>query len=288
MVILSRLPGFGQALSPHTLTARGIPILVGVVLLTAAALKIQQLSAGPTTENTLFTSRWFLIGLVECELALGLWLLIGAYPKPARRAALAAFAGFSLVALYQALTGAPSCGCFGNVPIKPWYTLLLDLAIVAVLWRWNPETLVNKCRGGASNIHSHSFRLVAIGFLFLLTGIPAAIAMNSYRPALLQSSLSVIDFGTLPQAERGEIVFWFINSHKETMEIANIDSSCACFHVDLAQRTVAGGETIRAVARLELDKEPRFSGELQPEARGWTPSGALAFSIQAHVRVVRK
>jgi hypothetical protein len=122
----------------------------------------------------------------------------------------------------------------------------------------------------------------------LLFGIPAAIAMSNRPPALLQPSVPVLDFGILAQGERDEIVFWLLNPHSEPVTIEKIESSCDCFHLDLERETVAGGETIQAVARLELDKEPHFTGELQPEARGRTASGAVAFSIQASVRVVRK
>jgi hypothetical protein len=293
MVFLSRWLGFGKALLPRTIAARGIPVLLGVVLLTAATLKTHQLATGTSQENGLFTSRWLLIGLVELELALGFWLLAGAYPKQARRMALAVFAGFSLVSLHQALTGAPSCGCFGKISVKPWHTLLFDLAAAALLWRWRPGIYKRMFiyRGGAQqqrNIRSRSFHLTALGLLFVLAGVPAAIAMNRPRPALLQSSLSALDFGTMPQGERGEIVFWLDNPNPETVEIAEIGSSCDCFRIDLDKRTVPGGEKIRAVAHLELDKEPRFSGELQPEAHGRTPAGDIAFSIQARVQVVRK
>ncbi|HZV04525.1 MAG TPA: MauE/DoxX family redox-associated membrane protein [Gemmataceae bacterium] len=289
MTLLSQSPAFGKAILPRGIFARTIPLLVGMILLTAAALKTHQFAAGPMTTDVFFTSDRFLIPLVEFELALGLLLLSGAYPKQARLAALAVFAGFCLVSLYQALTGAPSCGCFGNWSIKPWYTLLLDLAVVAVLWRWDAEAQVNICwGGGARNTHSHYFRAVALGLLFLLVGIPAAIAMSSARPPLLQPSTPLIDFGTMPQAERGEIAFWLHNPSRETVEIAKTKSSCDCLRVELDQQTVAGGERIRAVARLELDKEPRFTGELQMDIQGMTSSGAVAFSLRASVRVVRK
>jgi hypothetical protein len=293
MVFLSRCFGFWQALLPRTIPARAIPVLIGVVLLTAAALKIQQLATDASQENSLFTSRWLLTGLVEFELALGLWLLSGAHPKQARRMALAAFAGFCFVSLYQARTGAPSCGCFGKISVKPWHTLLFDLAIEVMLWRWKPgiHKRMSMFREGRSSIgtsvHTHS-RLTTIGLLIVLAGVPAAIAMNRPRAALLQSSLTALDFGTMPQGEHGEIVFWLLNPNPETVEIAYIDSSCDCFRIDLDKQIVAGGEKIRAVAHLELEKEPRFSGELQPEARGRTPAGDIAFSIQARVGVVRK
>jgi hypothetical protein len=289
MSLLSRSRNFGEAPQRilRGINARGASVLVGVVLLTAAALKTHQLATGPTAENSLFTSRWLLIALVELELALGLWLLSGAYPGLARLAALAAFAGFCLASLYQALTGAPSCGCFGNVHINPWYTLLFDLAAVVVLWRWTSAAHVNICWGGGG-ARSHSFRLIAFGLFFLLAGIPAAIAMSSPHSVLLQCSTPAIDFGTMPQAEHREITFWLLNPSQKTVEIAETKSSCECFHVDFAQRTVAGGEKIQAVARLELDKEPWFTGQLQLEAQGKAASGAIAFSIQAHVRVVRR
>jgi hypothetical protein len=50
--------------------------ILGCVLLTAAVLEGYQLAAGPVIETSFFTSRWFLIGLVEFELILGVWLLI--------------------------------------------------------------------------------------------------------------------------------------------------------------------------------------------------------------------
>lgn len=150
MFFLSRSHGFGEALRQtlRRVTARGVPVLVGVILLTAAVLKAHQLATSPTREISIFTTRWFLIGLVELELALGLWLLSAVYPKQARVAALAVFAGFCSVSLYQALSGEHSCGCFGNLPINPWYTLLFDLAAAAMLWRWTPEAFVNKCSEG--------------------------------------------------------------------------------------------------------------------------------------------
>lgn len=92
----------------------------------------------------------------------------------------------------------------------------------------------------------------------------------------------------MPQGERGEMIFWLSNPHRENIETAKIVKSCDCLHIDLDHRTVAGGKKIRAAARLELDKEPRFTGDLQVEIHGVTPSGAVAFSLQARVRVVRK
>jgi len=58
-----------------------VRILLGVILLTAAALKGYQLATEPVREIGLLNSRWFLIGVVEFEPFFGLWLLAGLYPK---------------------------------------------------------------------------------------------------------------------------------------------------------------------------------------------------------------
>jgi hypothetical protein len=53
--------GFWPALLPHTISARGIPHLLGVVLLTAAALKRHPLAIGSAQENELFHCRTLLV-----------------------------------------------------------------------------------------------------------------------------------------------------------------------------------------------------------------------------------
>jgi hypothetical protein len=83
---------------------------VGLVLLTAAAFKGYQLATEPALENGVFTSRWFLMGLVEFELLLGIWLLSGWSQRWSGCAAIGAFAGFGCYALYNVLVGADSCG----------------------------------------------------------------------------------------------------------------------------------------------------------------------------------
>ena len=57
--------------------------LLGILLITAAALKAWQLLTEPMAENSVWSSRPVLIGLVELELALGFWLLSGLFKRAA-------------------------------------------------------------------------------------------------------------------------------------------------------------------------------------------------------------
>jgi len=101
-------------------------------------LKGYQLATEPTLDKTLFTSRWFLIAQVEFELFLGVFLLSGLYKRPVWLVTLVCFIGFSCVTLYKGLSGQASCGCFGKVPISPWYTLIFDLIASGTLVLFRP------------------------------------------------------------------------------------------------------------------------------------------------------
>jgi hypothetical protein len=146
MLLLSPSRGFREVL-PRTakwLRARigpVVPAALGLVLLAAAVLKAHQLAVGSVVERDVLSSRWFLFGLIEFELALGLVLVLGLYPKPARRVALACFAAFGAVSLHRALAGKASCGCLGAIDLRPGYTFLFDLLAAAALYHWHPEVV---------------------------------------------------------------------------------------------------------------------------------------------------
>jgi hypothetical protein len=96
---------------------------VGALLLVTAGLKGYQAVTEPMAGSDIWTSRNFLILMVEFELAMGIWLVSGLFKKLAWLAGVFAFVGFSGVTLYKGLTGAESCGCFGSVHVNSWITL---------------------------------------------------------------------------------------------------------------------------------------------------------------------
>ena len=186
-----------------------VRIVLGLILLTAAALKGHQLATGPVAETSLFTSRWFLIGVVELELFFGLWLLSGLYPRRTWQAALVCFSAFACVSLYKALSGEATCGCFGRVPVNPWYTLVLDLAAAAALVLCRParraKTSPLPLSGEGPGVRAGASLLQVLGEgpgvrvclgtrlgwvlgIFLAAGIPAALAMGSYQAATLDDA----------------------------------------------------------------------------------------------------
>ena len=170
-----------------------VRIVLGLVLLTAAALKGHQLATEPVAGTGLLTSRWFLIGVVEFELFFGLWLLSGLYPSQTWQLALLCFTGFACISLYKGLSGEACCGCFGRVPVNPWYTLVLDLAAVAALLGFRPagvaESSPRPLAGEGPGVRAGPRRQVGwVLAAFLAAGIPAALAMASYQAATLDEA----------------------------------------------------------------------------------------------------
>jgi len=116
--------------------------LLGVLLLTGAALKGWQLLTEPMANNDIWSYRPFLILTVEFELALGIWLLSGLFKKAGWLATLSCFSLFSLITLYKGLSGAESCGCFGSVHVNPWITLFaIDVPAIVALVVFHPKEL---------------------------------------------------------------------------------------------------------------------------------------------------
>ncbi|HVC96324.1 MAG TPA: MauE/DoxX family redox-associated membrane protein [Pirellulales bacterium] len=149
-----------------------VSIALSLVLLAAAAMKGKQLATSLAPETSLFTTRWFLVGVVECELAFALWLLRGLFPRQTRLAAMAYFTGLASVSLYRGLTGALSCGCFGDAPVNPWLVGAMDLAAIAALAFTRPVAVANRdtVRSPAA-----ARRVGAVAGAALLLAVPAAL-----------------------------------------------------------------------------------------------------------------
>jgi hypothetical protein len=115
--------------------------LLGLLLLTAAALKIHGLGTDPIARMGIFSTAEFQLAIIVFELALAVWLLSGKQPLGSWVVALVTFTVFAAVNLYHGWVGQASCGCFGRLSpfISPWQMLGLDLFILAVLVLGRPR-----------------------------------------------------------------------------------------------------------------------------------------------------
>jgi hypothetical protein len=158
-----------------------VRILLGLLLLAAAALKGHQLLTAPVTGRSVLESRGFLVALVEVEFLLGVWLLSGLFRRAAWWAALACFSAFAPVALFKALSGERDCGCFGAVEVNPWLTAALDAAAVAALLAFRPRPTPDRRPGGQA-LHA-----AAAAALAAAVAVPSSIAMARSAPAAVSA-----------------------------------------------------------------------------------------------------
>lgn len=174
------------AIANRTSRFRVVCILISVILLAACALKVQQLSTEPVDGKGFLGYRPFLILEAEIELLLGLWLVSGLCKRLTWAMSLVCFLAFSGLTLHKALAGEPSCGCFGKLQINPWYTLILDVCVIALLLKFRPDL---KRPQPASR---PTLRFAIFALALLAAGIPSAIAMATYTPATLADDGAIV------------------------------------------------------------------------------------------------
>lgn len=250
-----------------------VRVALGLVLLVAAGLKAHQLATEPILGRGILNSPLFLIGLVEFELLLGVWLLFGLYPRYTRLAAVGVFAVFACVSLLQALRGQPTCGCFGKVAIDPWYTFAFDsVAVVCLLVIKNVRGLQRETVfGEAATVPARVWAslLVSAVILSCIGGASLWFIGQRHRTGTGQHTLIVndaaLDFGEVWCQRRFPRTLPLYNAGPQSLTITGLEASCACTSADSLPVTVRPGET--AALQLQLDLRPKraatFSGGIQ-------------------------
>jgi hypothetical protein len=87
----------------------------------------------------LISHRVIMFALIEAELLLALWLLVGGVSRTRFFIASVCFIVFAIVAGYEAINALPSCGCFGNVKVSPRITAAFDVFAIIALWFTRPQ-----------------------------------------------------------------------------------------------------------------------------------------------------
>lgn len=171
--------------------------LLGLLLLTGAVLKGYELLTEPAANTDIWSNRYFLIFVVEFELALGIWLLSGLFRKFAWLAVVACFSVFCCVTIYKGIAGYGSCGCFGKIHVNPWITLFaIDMPAVALLAIFRPKQLTVKSIIRPLELLrpwpglSHLLGVTVIGLAVITISLPV-LALN--EPAKVTSGYEVLE-----------------------------------------------------------------------------------------------
>jgi hypothetical protein len=116
-----------------------VRVLLGLVLLTAAVLKLSGLNVTAVPRAGWFAKPQVQGIAAEWKLVLGLWLLSGAYQPGAWLAAVGTFLAFAGVSGYFGWTGVANCGYFGVIRTSPWTAFGVDMAALALLVIFRPD-----------------------------------------------------------------------------------------------------------------------------------------------------
>jgi len=160
-----------------------VRVVLGTVLLCAAAAKAHQFTTEPRVVQGILASAPFALGIAAVELGLALWLFSGFAQRAARGVLVAWFVAAFGAALGRQLVHSPSCGCFGLLAINPIFTLAFDAATLIALARFGPPAGASSTRKSARSrviFAAVTWLVVAVTFLrfFGQTG-PVELLANS-------------------------------------------------------------------------------------------------------------
>ena len=114
-------------------------VIVGLVLIGAAVAKLVWPAESVKVQAILHAPPWIWDVLVTIELFIGLLLLFGVRGPLTWIVTTLLFFAFAGFSLYLAVSGAATCGCFGQLNVNPWVTFVLDLGILGFLVRWRQQ-----------------------------------------------------------------------------------------------------------------------------------------------------
>ena len=134
--------------------------------------------------NDIWTNHTLLVVQAVFELGMGLGLLSGLYKRLAWLGTLLCFLIFCGVTLYKGLTGAESCGCFGQVHINPWITLsAIDIPAVLLLLIFRPAK---------KPVVHRDYHALIVG-LILVAAVITAQYLYTHEPARVTAEREVLE-----------------------------------------------------------------------------------------------
>ncbi|MEN6306476.1 MAG: MauE/DoxX family redox-associated membrane protein [Anaerohalosphaeraceae bacterium] len=155
--------------------------LAGLLLIVASILKIHEMLTLPIPgwkEGGPWESYEFFLVQIPLELSLGIWLVSGLFRKAAWLVGTLCFLGFIGVTAYKMYIGAESCGCFGQVHVKPWITLsFIDIPFFLLLAIWWPGKDYKLLPPPWPNVF-HAIVFAAPIFATLIFAAPAMVAFK--------------------------------------------------------------------------------------------------------------
>jgi hypothetical protein len=232
-----------------------VRILLGVLLLTAAGLKLYGLNVTALPGVGWFATPRVQVAAAVWELVLGIWLLSGAYRAGAWLAAISTFLTFAGVSSYFGWTGVASCGCFGVIRASPWTAFGVDMAALILLAVARPDLRADAFRlpAGVSTIAAGAAAtlLTLTGAGSWVYGSPHA-ALARLRGESLTVSHDYVDFGS---GSAGQVIYRAVkvwNWSDGPVRLTGGTSNCTCVTTEDLPLTIPPGEARPITVRMKI------------------------------------
>ena len=245
--------------------ARPVALTCGLVLLTAAALKLYGLRVSPFAQYG-----WLLTPLVQSlalvwEVLLGVWLLTGSSRFLSWLAAIATFLVFGCVSGYLGIIGQAKCGCFGTIEATPWHAFSVDALALAALVVFRPgasesDATHNKrpvLAGRAAGVAIGAAVLVGVAGVFAILfcgGMDAALAR--LRGERISATPTVVDVGPVAPFELREQSILLVNRTDQPIRIVGANLGCMCALTSQLPIALAPNGQTNVGLRIRGPKDP--------------------------------
>ncbi len=236
-------------------------IVLGGLLLAAAALKLYGVHVSAVPRVGAFANPQIWLPATMWELVLGVWLLSGAQRALAWLAASLTFLAFAGVSAYLGWAGVGSCGCLGAVRVSPWYAFGVDVAALALLTLGRPRFDVDfrgVLRGTAPIALGTIVVLGAVaGISSIIFGSPSA-ALARFRGESITVEPTTTDVGDAVAGESKRFSIRLTNYADQHIRIVGGTTTCSCIATESLPMDLAPGATGAVDVEIQFRGAPRI------------------------------
>jgi hypothetical protein len=241
-----------------------IRVVLGILLLAAAALKIYGWSGSTVPPVGWFSTPSVQAVAIGWEVLLSLWLLSGVALTGSWLAAIGTFVLLAGISGYLGWIGQATCDCFGAIPASPWLAFGVDLAALLMLLSVGsslPEQTAEEREKTWRKTGVFVCFLLSVGIMLaVLMGIGALIYGSPARvwARLRDESLEVTpEFVDCGEGKRGEKLKGTVRVHNETDEPVLIyggTTDCSCVTTSGLPLTILPNESVEILLWLRVPK----------------------------------
>ena len=256
---------------PRTPPLRIVPALVGLLLLTAATLKLLGFDPSSASRLSLLSSPSVQTATVAWELGLGLWLLSGLLNRLAWVFAFATFAVFAAVSAWLTWTGVARCGCLGEVAVAPHWMLTLDVVVLSMLVVKRPAHAPSVRR---AEFVTAAMTLTLFGTLFIAsrhTGVDEAV-LNFVSGTALKADHDVADMGSLEPGQIATQDVTLVNVSSDSVRLVGGTIDCSTM-VSETSAIILPGQSATVTVHFRVANDAS-SGAFSRGVEVWTDSAS--------------